>query len=401
MNVLQSKDTIISNLNDSAVLDAVRRLGPIASQDVAEIVGLSKPTVSRVVARLIESGLIEVVGHGPASSAGGRKSRLLQISSGSGSLVGVDVGALEIRAVLTDLRHRALAKAACPVQDRYNRDRIVSQVKNIIAEVVADGGSRITDIKGGAIGATGLVDMSSGEVVVSPNLPGLNRVNLQRELSDFPFPIYVSNEMNTHMLGERYFDPSLSEVSFMSVLWGYGIGVNVILHDSEIVSGRREQSWDIGHITLVKDGAPCHCGRRGCLEAYAAGWALELKVQTALGGEDAGVTVEDARRLIAGGDPRIRQILREAGETLGKTLAPFVQFFAPDALILAGGVVRADESVVDAVRRGLESRINLWEVGRIDIRASRLDKFAGALGATKIIAHHLLKAPLLNILVAS
>lgn len=401
INALQCKDTLINNINESAVLDVIRRLGPVASQDVAELVGLSKPTVSRVVSRLIESGLIEVVGYGIASSAGGRKSRLLQISSGSGSLVGVDIGGLEIRAVLTDLRHRVIAKTAWPVADGLNRDRIITQIKGIISEVVKAGGSRPEDIKGCAIGATGLVDMESGEVVVSPNMPGLNRVNILRELSDFPFPIFVTNEMNTHMLGERYFDPSLSEIGLMSVLWGYGIGVNVILHDSEIISGRREQAWDIGHITLEKDGVPCHCGRRGCLETYSAGWAVELRVQEALGGEEAGITIEDARQAIIDGDPRVKPILRKAGEIFGSALAPFVQFFAPDALIIAGGIVRADESVVDAIRLGLESRINLWEVGRIEIRASRLDKFGGALGATKIIANHLLKAPLLNILVSS
>ena len=161
------------------MLDVIRRLGPVVSKDVTELVGLSKATVSRDVTRLLHSGLIDVVGYGVASSAGGRKSRLLQISSGFGSLIGLDIGGLEIRAVLTDLQHKVIAKTAWPVLERLNRDRIVSQIRGIIAEVVRAGGCALADIKGCGIGATGMVDMDSGEVVVSPNMPGLNRVNLR------------------------------------------------------------------------------------------------------------------------------------------------------------------------------------------------------------------------------
>jgi glucokinase len=179
----------------------------------------------------------------------------------------------------------------------------------------------------------------------------------------------------------------------LGVFPGTGIGGGLV-YDGRIYSGRSSSCLEIGHMPVVPDGAPCGCGRRGCLETVASRLAMSAEIaKAAYRGQAphllrvAGTDLANIRSgiladSVAAGDVIVEQILRSGARHLGTAIAGVVNLLLPDCIILGGGLIEAlPELYLEEVGEELRQRVMPAYVSAFELKTAELGDDAGVLGA--------------------
>ncbi len=306
--------------------------------------------------------------------------------------VGVDIGGTKVLAGVVDVDGRvlALARRDTPAHD-------VSQVRDLVVEVVRE--LRVDyDVEAVGVGAAGWIDAERATVLYAPNLAWRDEPLRDEVASKVDLPVVVENDANAAAWAEFRFGAGLDVNSLALFTVGTGIGGGLVL-DGQVVRGRHGIAAEFGHTLAVRDGPPCGCGARGCLEQYTSGTALVRYAQEAAKEDAAGAA--DLIALAGGsisridgpmvtmaardGDPTARQAFAQVGHWLGIGMANLVQTLDPEVIVVGGGVIEAGELLLDPARRAYAER--LAQRARLpvaEIRGARLGNLAGLVGAADL-----------------
>ncbi len=235
--------------------------------------------------------------------------------------------------------------------------------------------------RGVGVAVAGVLDSDAGRIVDSPNLPALSGVRLLGMLEDAfsPVPIHMMNDANAAALGEYFAGAGVGYESMFIITLGTGIGGGFI-QNGEIWGGVSGMAGEIGHMVIEKNGKPCTCGSRGCLEACFSGWALERDAK-AYAARHPGSAVASAdeisplslAELAGSGDHEAKSIWENSGYALGVGIANIMNLLNPECIVLAGGLMNAKEHFLPSAQKA-------WEENSFE-QASRSSKvFGGELG---------------------
>ena len=249
-----------------------------------------------------------------------------------------------------------------------------------------------------AIGVSfgGPVDAARGLVRLSHHIPGWNEIPLADRLqAELDAPAAVDNDANVAALGEWRFGAGQGSASLLYVTISTGIGGGWVL-GGRIWGGTDGMAGEIGHMIVRPGGALCACGRRGCTEAEASGWAIAAKARARLdegrltkdegdrllalaGGHAAAVTAQMVAQAAAKGDTLARSVLDEAAHALGAGLGTAISLMNPERIVLGGGVTKSGERWWRTVRS--ETRATAFDQSRADIVPAFLGDDAPLWGA--------------------
>jgi predicted NBD/HSP70 family sugar kinase len=334
------------------VMEVFLRHGPLARTDVAALADLSQATVSDVTAELIREGLLSErqVGRVAQSPAGrGRPRLLLDINAAAGHVVGIKLSTHRATLSITDFRGGPIASHSMElVAGRRSSAEAADYIADAVRALLADTGLALGDLAGIGLALPGFVDSLSGRASWSPifgrnapPFPGL----LSRRLG---LPIAAENDVNLVALAERWFGHGRDIDNFMVMTIEHGVGMGLYLNGA-LFRGPRGVAAEFGHVLHEVGGRPCRCGRRGCVEAYTADYALvsqaaEAEDRSPPQGADA-VEAEIVRltRLAEAGDPVCRALFAKAGQVLGLAVANLACVVTPERIIVTGAGVRAGE----------------------------------------------------------
>jgi predicted NBD/HSP70 family sugar kinase len=196
------------------------------------------------------------------------------------------------------------------------------------------------------IGLSGLVEHTTGTVPWSPLMSERNVPLQQRFEQRFGIKAQVDNDANMLTLAELWFGVGRSMSDFAVVTIEHGVGMGLVLNN-RLFRGTRGMGLELGHTKVQLDGALCRCGRRGCLEAYLADYALAREAATALGSnsrnpQSPAILLETLYAEAKSGNAIARSIFRRAGRYLSVGLSNVVQLFDPELIILSGERMRFD-----------------------------------------------------------
>ena len=308
--------------------------------------------------------------------------------------VGVDLGGTKIQAVVLDdvggvvRRHRRSTDAS------RGADAVIDDVVACIRDACLPDLSGFVVAVG--IGVAGQVDRATGTVRYAPNL-GWRDVPLVAHLEErLAQPVAVLNDVQAAAYGEYRFGSGRGVGDLVCLFVGTGVGGGVIAH-GELLRGCTGSAAELGHMTIDRDGPVCRCANRGCLEAFAGGWAIAVRAREAAradgpagatlkalaGGDLECITAETVADAARGGDPLARRIVAEAGEALGIGAASIVNAFNPCAVILGGGVIDGFPQFVEAVRAGIAQRALSWPGASVSVVTAALGSDAGGIGAAE------------------
>lgn len=320
--------------NRSLVLQTLYSAGARSRADVARETGLTRVTVSDLVAELIAEGLVIELGQQEAGRPG-KPATLIDVDRDAFQILGLDLSEHDLfRGAVMDIDGRIIARGEVALEGATGEAATARVVA--LAERLA--GLATAPVLGVGVGSPGVVD-PAGVVRSAPNL-GWHGEPLQRRIqAALDVPVHVANDANVAVLAEH---GTSDGRDLLLVKIGHGVGAGLIIGGRAVVGGGYA-AGEIGHVVVGTDrGPPCACGKDGCLEAWVAVPRL---------------TAQLAEIEAAGGEASARDDrLREAGRRLGIVLAPVVGALNLAEVVLSGPAELLDGAFHDAAVDTLRDR---------------------------------------------
>jgi predicted NBD/HSP70 family sugar kinase len=320
------------NHNRSLVLQTLYRAGQVSRADLARETGLTRVTISDLVAGLITEGLVIELGQRDDARPG-KPAVLLDMNRAATQIIGIDLSEHSVfRGAVLDIDGEILASAEVALAGSRGEEA-TAKVLALTERLV---GMATTHILGIGIGSPGIVDQS-GTVVAAPNL-GWSDVPLQRLIAEHTsHPVFVANDANVAVLAEHGFGGAHGDMMLVKV--GHGVGSGLLVAGA-LVLGSRFAAGEIGQVMVgTDDGPEAPYDREKCLEAWLAVPRLESRVAAAA----------------IAGEP-VAPVLREAGQRLGVALAPIVGALNLSEVVVSGPEELLDGPLLDAVGQTLRNR---------------------------------------------
>lgn len=348
--------------------------------DLERVSGLSRATIAHRLDELLEIGLVDETAERQPS--GGRPARILKLNEGFGVTLAADIGESVTRVAVTDLAPRILAEQTVTIDVASGPVPILTEIARCARALMKRIGRKPGHTFGIGLSLPAPVDHEGGRVVGPSVMRRWDNFEIRGWLEkSLAIDALVDNDVNLMALSEhRRFWPNADH--FLFVKAGTGIGSGIIVR-GQVYRGGRGASGDIGHIQFDAPNAPlCRCGKLGCVEARAAGWAIARDLR-ALG--FAGQNARDVLALLDGGAPECIQRIREAGRVLGEVLADVVSILNPTTIVIGGTLAEAGEHLIAGVHEMIYQRCLPLAIEGLGIHAARSDDRAGVLGAAQLV----------------
>lgn len=347
----------------SIVLDRLVRNGPRSRAALAQETGLTKATVSLLVAELLNRDLVEELDT-PRDGRVGRPGTDVAAAGFRVGGLGLEIDVDRVAALIVDLTGEVrVRRVHCGDNRKVLSGRVVDRLRSLVRQVLADADAAGIQCVGGTLALPGLVDPVSGRLFVAPNLHWFDAdVASAMERLELPpsLPMTVDNEANLAALAELRLGAGRGLSSFVYVSGGIGIGAGIVL-DGRLARGAHGFAGELGHVIVDPAGRPCVCGARGCLETIA--------------GADT-----DASR-------------DEMAEALAVALRSVVHIIDPEAILLGGSFSSLGDDFAATVRDRMHGITVGARWSRCDVRLAALGADATLVGAATVALDGVLADP--------
>jgi len=280
--------------------------------------------------------------------------------------IGVDLGGTNLRIAAVGSEGQLLEKVTLGTKVALGRDHVITEMCDAIrrlSEQYRSGGKFL----GAGIGVPGIIDMETGTMRKSANLPGWSDYPVRDEIErHLGVRVFLENDANVAALGEQWLGAARGVPNMAIITLGTGIGGGIVL-DGKIFYGMNGMSGEFGHVPIEPEGVPCGCGSHGCAERYASASAVMRMAQEAIAGgrapslakaasSDPEFGAKEIYNLAIQGDEDARRIFRRFGKSLGMLLAGVVNILNLEMFVIGGGVSSAWDAFAPTMFEELRER---------------------------------------------
>ncbi len=366
--------------NTGLVLSTIFHHEVISRAEIARVTSLTRTTVSDIVAELIAEGMVGEVGIG--SSIGGKSPILLGLVEDSRYLIGLDLSYEEFRGAIVNLRGTIREKVSLPINHDCTSRKALEAVYGILDRLVA---SPRRPLVGIGIGTPGLVNTRDGIVVNAVNLDWQDLPLARLVQERYHLPVYVVNDSQASAMAEySYGAAAQPEMNLVAVNVRRGIGAGIVIN-GQLFQGDGGGAGEIGHTVVVSSGGlPCRCGNHGCLETVSSARAVVQRLQSDLG-PVSNVSLDSLQQAFQAGDPRVQQVVLEAGRYLGQAIASLVGTLNIHKVVLTGEMTRFGRPWLAAIRETVAQTALSILAQETRIEISRLGENGILLGASALL----------------
>ena len=310
-------------------------------------------------------------------------------------VVGVDVGGQTSKIGVVDARGDVLVQSVIRTDGHSDAADFVADLAAAIKELVVKA-NKVGEIRGIGVGAPN-GNYYTGEIAFAPNLEWAadEAVPFSRMLSEAlgGIPVSLTNDANAAAVGEMTYGAAKGMKDLIMITLGTGVGSGIVIN-GQVVYGHDGFAGELGHTCAVRhNGRQCNCGKTGCLEAYCSAigvartareW-LDMTDEPSLLRELEKITSKDVYEAAKEGDALALRVFNFTGAMLGRSLADFIEFSAPEAIVLFGGLARSKEFIYEPTYKAMnENVLPLWK-GKVDLLFSQLkESDAAILGASAL-----------------
>jgi predicted NBD/HSP70 family sugar kinase len=356
---LKADSELVRRQNRSIVLRALRALGPMARIELGRSTGLSPASITSISSQLIAENIVEELAMVPPPEARrGRPIVRLGLKPTVAHVLAVAIAIDAVKLALADFSGKVVHEATLQLAT-FETDGTVfaQQVGDSIEDFFKAIGFDRRSLARIGVALQGVADMRDGTLVWSPAFRARNIALAGPLEMRFGVPCLVANDAN--MIAEGLVTPNgqASDGATVCIFTGYGVGAGFIINGG-VYHGATGAAAEFGHMNHIPHGALCRCGKRGCIEAYAADYGI---VQNALVNDASDVshsaissdTMTELLRRAQGGDARARAAFEKAGEALGYGIARLVAILNPERIVLAGPGLGARQLLEPALNAAL------------------------------------------------
>ncbi len=378
---------LLRDLNSSLLIELVRESRPISRADLARQSGLSAATVSNIVAQLIERGILVEVAI--AAPTGGRPAVLLDIDATGGYVIGIKLRGDGLTTVVCDLDAQVVASLETTVSLVSDPAAAVAAIESATRKVLKRAGVSRDKVLGVGIGLSGVIDSSEGICRFS-HLLQWREVELASPLRDkLGLPVWVDHDMNTLTVAEKWSGDALAYRNFVTLSVGRGIGLGIVI-DRAPYRGATGSAGELGHMIVEPGGAPCECGRRGCLEALVGEDAVRRQLGERLGRE---ISRAELIELAASDEETTVAVLGAAGRQLGLAVANMITLLNPELLIISGEGTDLGGAYLDPVVAAVREQTFADQGRHVEVKIQSWGDEAWAVGAATLVLRESFSLP--------
>ena len=298
--------------------------------------------------------------------------------------VGIDLGGTFVKFALVSENGDILFDNKLSIGGSILREDILNTVSKAITQVIQKAGESNVEVIGIGLGSPGVVDGG----IVHGGADNLNRwenINLAEIYStEFGLPVFVDNDANVMGLGEAVYGAAKGCTDAIFLTVGTGIGGAIVMN-GQLYGGYRNRGTEMGHVTIDHKGIACNCGGRGCLEAYASTSALIGQYSERSGKKGDHINGHYIVEKFLEGEPDAVQCMHEHTDYLGHAIAGFINTFAPQKVIIGGGISEAGQFYIDLIKKSAFSYVMPDCSGFTDVVGATLGNSAGYMGAASLV----------------
>ncbi|MDQ4502900.1 ROK family transcriptional regulator [Sinomonas sp. ASV322] len=305
--------------------------------DIAAATGLTKASVSSLVAELLETGLVEELGV-TRDGERGRPGVGLALDARRGALgaeINVDYLAVGVVDLHGTLRFHEVADAENRGRDAED---VLGELSALARRCVEAAQTAGVTLLGGGLAVPGLVNPARGTVLTAPNL-GWRDADLSTALGglipDAPFGVVLSNEANSAALAELWYGHGASLRDYLFISGEVGVGGGLVI-GSELFAGPQGYAGEVGHVVVEPGGRRCSCGGRGCLETVAGQEAILAAAGITDGGSTTAARMSALQAALGAGDAQAMSAVERAGHYLGIAVVSAGRLVDLSAVVLGG-----------------------------------------------------------------
>ena len=305
--------------------------------------------------------------------------------------IGVDLGGTNIKVGLVSEEGEVVRRHSAATRAEGGPEVVARRICQATRECMQAASLDVGSLGGLGVGSPGTIDLESGVVLFSPNLPGWRDVPLVRMIEDdLGLSCALDNDANVAALGELWLGAGRGCSSLVLLTLGTGIGGGIVL-DGRIWHGGNGVAGEIGHVSINPDGPLCGCGNRGCFETYASATAMVRRMREAIHSgvqsslADAGdqLTAEMIHRAAVAGDRAARENIEQTGRYLGLGVSNIMHLLNPQVIAFSGGVTAAGEMLMAPLRDEVDSRTLEASRRGVKVCFAELPRDAGIIGAAR------------------
>ncbi len=291
--------------------------------------------------------------------------------------IGIDLGGSKIALGLVSPADEILARRRIDTNAAAGLERVVERIADEVEALAATLTSEEA-VAAVGVGAPGPLDHIKGELLTLVNLPGISNSPFRRVLSErLALPVALDHDAKVAALGEFHFGAGRGRDSMIYIVIGTGVGA-AIIYQGALLYGEGNSAGECGHMTVDPRGRPCHCGSRGCLEAYTGGPALSRQYAEMTGDDITGADIAARAR---SGDVQALQVFTDAGRALGIAIASLAMTLNIETFVIGGSVAKAGDLLLEPARETLPGYAFRAVSERVRVVASELGEDAAILGA--------------------
>lgn len=333
------------------ILQILQTKGPMPRVQLEELLDVSRPTVTRVVGRMIEQGLVEETER--QITAAGRRPVLLRLRGQALYAVGVHIKSSAMYACVTDLAQQIVFEASCPLPVLENAAQLEAAVLDFIGSSLARAGVSPERLLCVGIASRGIVDNAAGSILRYND--AVHRVDIGRAVTArYGCSCFVENNLIINIQGASH------EGCFVYFYMDEGIGC-IVIHDGQVIRGANHLAGKISHMrvydgTLYARGA----GEYQSLETYASTTAM-VKEYAEKRGEQS-VTLSELCRRAREAEPCAREVLHSRLKVLAQVLTNIIEIVNPDTLLLHGKMLEEYPAGAEFLKEEVKKTLFLEEM---------------------------------------
>ncbi len=240
--------------------------------------------------------------------------------------IGIDLGGTKTEGVLVDEEFQVIERKRVPTNQNNGYESILETIQDLVNELKNNEKTSIGVCTPGALSKeSGLIKNSNTQCLIGKDLKNDLEKILDQEIS-------IENDANCFALAEAKLGAAKNHDTVFGVIMGTGVGGGLVI-DGKIHTGRTNIAGEWGHHCIKPNGNECYCGRKGCVETYISGPALEKKWN-----ELTNQTISVPEIIKNSQEDVYKTWKNEFLENFGLSLANVIDILDPDAIVLGGGL---------------------------------------------------------------
>ncbi|MDQ0299697.1 glucokinase [Salibacterium salarium] len=279
----------------------------------------------------------------------------------SSYLLGIDVGGTSVKMAIFSQQGKLIDKWSIATNQKNNGEFILEDISVSVKEKWQELDMAASQFAGAGVGVPGFVDMNQGTIDFAVNIGWKNypiSSILSKQLS---IPVIVDNDANLAAAGEYWRGAAVDADDLILLTLGTGVGGGIIVK-GDILHGVAGMAGEIGHVTMIDEGgAPCNCGKLGCLETVASATGMVRMAKEAIEGhtdsmlykichEKEELTTKEIFECAKNGDKVAKKVIDDAMYYLGLATANMANILNPQKIVIGGGVSAAGEDLLQPLR---------------------------------------------------